>query len=216
MANWDVFHGDRLELERGLTTSAIREALARGELLRRRPGSTGGHDRRLDAVGRHAPTARAGRAFACTQPPCPAARGEPAVGAEPAVPAVGPRRLRVSGGRFRARCPCFLRPRSHPAEHPTGSSCRPNPMMSPSPSSRTSRPSRNTLRPTRKPRRPRPASGWRWADDGDDEDQEEEDDDFVERHDDRRGNSVRTISRSLTTKPMLAPQVAFAVVAETG
>ena len=32
MANWDVFHGDRLELERGLTTSAIREALARGEL----------------------------------------------------------------------------------------------------------------------------------------------------------------------------------------
>ena len=32
MANWDVFHGDRLELERGLTTSAIREALARGDL----------------------------------------------------------------------------------------------------------------------------------------------------------------------------------------
>ena len=32
MANWDVFHGDRLELERGLSTAAIREALARGEL----------------------------------------------------------------------------------------------------------------------------------------------------------------------------------------
>ena len=32
LASWDVFHGDRLELERGLSTTAIREALARGEL----------------------------------------------------------------------------------------------------------------------------------------------------------------------------------------
>jgi biopolymer transport protein ExbD len=32
LANWDVFHGDRLELERGLTTSAIRDALAQGVL----------------------------------------------------------------------------------------------------------------------------------------------------------------------------------------
>ena len=32
MASWDVFHGDRLELERGLSTAAIRDALARGEL----------------------------------------------------------------------------------------------------------------------------------------------------------------------------------------
>jgi biopolymer transport protein ExbD len=32
LATWDVFHGDRLELERGLTLSAIREALAVGEL----------------------------------------------------------------------------------------------------------------------------------------------------------------------------------------
>ena len=32
LASWDVFHGDRLELERGLSTAAIREALARGEL----------------------------------------------------------------------------------------------------------------------------------------------------------------------------------------
>ncbi len=32
MAQWDVFHADRLELERGLDTAAIRHALARGEL----------------------------------------------------------------------------------------------------------------------------------------------------------------------------------------
>ena len=32
MANWDVFHGDRLELERGLSTPGLREALARGDL----------------------------------------------------------------------------------------------------------------------------------------------------------------------------------------
>ena len=32
MANWDVFHADRLELERGLSAEAIRSALARGEL----------------------------------------------------------------------------------------------------------------------------------------------------------------------------------------
>ena len=32
MASWDVFHADRLELERGLSAEAIRSALARGEL----------------------------------------------------------------------------------------------------------------------------------------------------------------------------------------
>ena len=32
LASWDVFHGDRLELERGLSTTAIHEAFARGEL----------------------------------------------------------------------------------------------------------------------------------------------------------------------------------------
>jgi biopolymer transport protein ExbD len=33
LANWDVFHSDRLELERSLSTIALRDALARGELL---------------------------------------------------------------------------------------------------------------------------------------------------------------------------------------
>ena len=32
LSTWDVFHGDRLELERGLSAAAIREALARGDL----------------------------------------------------------------------------------------------------------------------------------------------------------------------------------------
>jgi len=32
LASWDVFHGDRLELERGLDAAAVRDALARGEL----------------------------------------------------------------------------------------------------------------------------------------------------------------------------------------
>ncbi len=32
MANWDIFHADRLELERGQSTQAIRSALARGDL----------------------------------------------------------------------------------------------------------------------------------------------------------------------------------------
>ena len=32
LASWDVFHGDRLELERGLSAETIRAALARGEL----------------------------------------------------------------------------------------------------------------------------------------------------------------------------------------
>jgi len=32
LASWDVFHADRLELERGLDAAAIRRALARGEL----------------------------------------------------------------------------------------------------------------------------------------------------------------------------------------
>jgi biopolymer transport protein ExbD len=32
LASWDVFHADRLELERGLDAAAIRDALARGDL----------------------------------------------------------------------------------------------------------------------------------------------------------------------------------------
>lgn len=32
MANWDVFHGDRLEVERGLATAEVHAALARGDL----------------------------------------------------------------------------------------------------------------------------------------------------------------------------------------
>ena len=32
LAHWDVFHADRLELERGLDTAAIRRAFERGEL----------------------------------------------------------------------------------------------------------------------------------------------------------------------------------------
>jgi biopolymer transport protein ExbD len=32
LASWDVFHGDRLELERGLDAGAIRDAFSRGEL----------------------------------------------------------------------------------------------------------------------------------------------------------------------------------------
>ncbi len=32
MASWDVFHGDRLEVERGLDAGAIRAAFSRGEL----------------------------------------------------------------------------------------------------------------------------------------------------------------------------------------
>ena len=33
MPHWDVFHGDRLEAERSLTTEAVRAALARGDLV---------------------------------------------------------------------------------------------------------------------------------------------------------------------------------------
>ena len=32
LASWDVFHADRLELERGLSTAAVRAALADGDL----------------------------------------------------------------------------------------------------------------------------------------------------------------------------------------
>jgi biopolymer transport protein ExbD len=32
LATWDVFHGDRLEMERGLSAGAVREAFLRGEL----------------------------------------------------------------------------------------------------------------------------------------------------------------------------------------
>ncbi len=52
MATWDVFHSDRLEIERALSTAAVREALARGDLrdddLIRPGGTTMGWTRIVD------------------------------------------------------------------------------------------------------------------------------------------------------------------------
>ena len=50
MASWDVFHGDRLEVERGLDDAAVRSALDRGDLTEDdliRPGGSGAPWERL-------------------------------------------------------------------------------------------------------------------------------------------------------------------------
>ena len=63
MATWDVFHSGRLEVQRSLTTEAVRAALARGDLreddLIRPAGSTGAWQRVADLPSLH-------------EPPCPA------------------------------------------------------------------------------------------------------------------------------------------------
>jgi biopolymer transport protein ExbD len=53
LANWDVFHSDRLEVEEGLTTNAVRTAIARGKIRDDdmvRPAGTGEKWKRVGDV----------------------------------------------------------------------------------------------------------------------------------------------------------------------
>ncbi len=178
MANWDVFHGDRLELERDLTPSAIREGLARGELcdddLVRPAGTTVAWARLADMPQLLEPAE-----------PSPAILGTeaPAVGRSSAP---NPSSHAVVPGDFEVQ-----KEDSGPNEvmspHEEPSFRRADWLEVPAEPDDIAFPVINDdlsdLKRTltgSKPDAP-PSSGWVWGEDGDDEDQEEEDDDFVER-----------------------------------
>jgi biopolymer transport protein ExbD len=84
LANWDVFHSDRLEKERGLTTAQVRAALARGDLrpddLIRPAGATTPWGRLGDmpALAEGPPERKAKPAPQPEPPPKPAPQPKPA------------------------------------------------------------------------------------------------------------------------------------------
>ena len=183
MANWDVFHGDRLELERDLTTSAVREALARGDLLDddlvRPAGTTVAWTRLADmpqllepAEPPPAPDVRPPAPVAGQPPnPSPAAAAHDPGDFEfqiedstpvPRVPSAHEATLRATDWEPLAAEPSDV-------AFPVIADEPPEPKHPPA-SSKTSEP-------------PSP-SRWRWDDEGDDADLEEEDVDFVERQQD--------------------------------
>jgi len=89
LASWDVFHADRLELERGVTTDAIREGLARGILrdddLVRPAGTTAAWGRIADLPDLMAPIAAPAQVPPIAPPPAHTAQIQPA-----ATPSLSP------------------------------------------------------------------------------------------------------------------------------
>ncbi len=160
MASWDVFHADRLELERGQSAQAIRTALARGDLR---------DDDLIRPAGTTVPWARI-----TDIPELLAPEPEPAPQPGPAVP--GPS---AEATRPEARLPDFeeIQPsleqiipppkQHHPTELPGSSTSdvafpvldepEPRPLQAPG----TSLPSASSR-------------AWVWADDDDDEKDEDE------------------------------------------
>ena len=115
----------------GSTAAAVRQCARRGRAARRRPGSTGRHDRRLDAAGRD-PRADPSSGRACgTRTPVPAAVAAPSPAAptvrqQPAAPdtfvPAEPSDFEVESDDFGADLPSTLS--GHASEPPTGSSSR--------------------------------------------------------------------------------------------
>jgi biopolymer transport protein ExbD len=179
LANWDVFHGDRLELERGLTPSAIREALARGELcdddLVRPAGTTVAWTRLADLPQLLEP-AEPGPPHLHLQAPAVSRPSPPSSPGPAVVPGdfefhteeSGPNQAIPSHNEPIFRPGDWLEPHAEPDDVAF-------PVINDDLSEL-----KRALTGSKSPDVP-PSAGWVWGDDADDEDQEEEDDDFVER-----------------------------------
>ena len=178
MANWDVFHGDRLELERGLTTSAIREALAKGDLsdddLVRPAGTTVAWTRLADM-----PQLEASEPSPpIIQKEAPAESGSAAPGLP--GPVVAPGEFEFS--REDSGPDQVLPPTEEPTFRPVDwleerAEAEPDDVAFPVINDDLSELKR-ALAGSKSPESP--SGGWVWGEDEED-DQEEEDDDFVER-----------------------------------
>jgi biopolymer transport protein ExbD len=210
LANWDVFHGDRLELERDLTTSAVREALARGALLDddlvRPAGTTVAWTRLADmpqllepAEPSPAPDVRPPVPVTGQPPkPSPAAAahdpGDFEFQLEDSTPALPVPPAHETTLRAPDRAPLAAEPSD--VAFPVIADEPPEPKHSPASS---------------KIAQPPPASAWRWDDEGEEEDLEEEDVDFVERQQDAEPPEADGLE-ILDDETDLAPASAFEVV----
>ena len=196
LASWDVFHGDRLELERGLTTAAIREALASGELrdddLVRPAGTTVAWTRLADMPE----LLETCRALPPNRRPPPARIRSAQTARHPRfAPSSAPGDFRGPGRRRRAN---VALPRHDPPSAPrTGSSSGPRsddvafPVIKDSPP--VPEPEAVDQAPARGRDRLSP-DGWLWAEEVDDD---EEDGDYEECDRSRRRSRLLTVSRSL-------------------
>jgi biopolymer transport protein ExbD len=173
LANWDVFHGDRLELERGLTTSAVRAALARGELFDDdlvRPAGTTVAWARLADLPALLEIADASGSTNVSDPSHTASAPSVSLTADPGA---GPRDL-----RFDLEDSSPNRALSTPREGTLkttdwlevrdGADDVAFPVINDAPAGGTAV-------------EVAPLGPWRWPDDGDDDDREEQDNDFVDR-----------------------------------
>jgi biopolymer transport protein ExbD len=179
LANWDVFHGDRLELERGLTPSAIRDALSRGELsdddLVRPAGTTVAWTRLADMPQLLAP-AEASPPDLQVQAPAISRASAP----NSQAPAIEPGdfEFQTEDSGPNQVNPPLQAPIFRPAdwlEPPADPDDVAFPVINDDLSDL-----KRALAGSKSPDAP-PSAGWVWGEDGDDEDPEEEDDDFVER-----------------------------------
>ena len=103
MASWDVFHAESLELERGLSTDAVRAAKAAGALRDDdlvRPAGTAAAWSRLGDLPELSPSARAEVPAPMTPPHEAAPRSAP-----PSPAAAAPDRIRARGETPAARGP---------------------------------------------------------------------------------------------------------------
>jgi biopolymer transport protein ExbD len=180
LANWDVFHGDRLELERGLTTTAIREALARGDLcdddLVRPAGTTVAWTRLVDMsqlLELAEPSSQPN-----VHPPAPESSGSSVP--NPAASIVAPDDFEFQTGDS-GPSPVLPSAQGRALRAPDlfELQAAPDDVAFPVINDELTE-SKRALAGSKGPEVP-PSGGWVWAEDADDEDQEEEDDDFVER-----------------------------------
>jgi biopolymer transport protein ExbD len=174
LSTWDVFHGDRLELERGLSAAAIQEALARGDLrdddLVRPAGTTVAWARlaELPELLQHAPPRSEEPALPAASVPTDSVRPNPT----PATESPGDFEIQVADS---AENPL-------PSVEPTlpvheRFTLRPDsdvtfPVINDVPAEVTFLPggSTNPVSPA--------SGGWLWSESDDDADEEEDDNDF--------------------------------------
>jgi biopolymer transport protein ExbD len=174
LASWDVFHGDRLELERGLSTAAIREALVRGELrdddLIRPAGTTVAWARLTEIPELLGPAETPSPPQSAAQPPPPTSSGS----ARPVHPDLDPADFEVQtearGERPPAHGARTIRP-------PDWRELRtePDDVSFPVIQDQTAEPRTLARSPT--PAETPPAPAWAWGDEDDDLDDQIEVDD---------------------------------------
>jgi len=199
LASWDVFHGDRLELERGLSTAAIREALVRGELrdddLVRSAGTTVAWARLSEIPELLEPAETPSPPQSAAPPLPPSLSGS----ARPVHPGPGPAHFEVqtealgerpsAHGARTIRSPDWLELRTES-----------NDVSFPVIQDQTAEP--KTLARSPAPTEPPPVPAWAW---GDKDDEDDDLDDEIEVHDELGSSDLEILDDDLDLGPPADP-----------